>query len=152
MEIGPNESRWNRHCRITLRQFDLQDYAMSIPGQPPIEAQQCSAMLHGDIDRIVVVDRTGQTGNEAGFYGERLRVGLHFTQPNLPGSPSYCDSGRALRGCVLGQQRVDRVCQWALASALRHSPGLRSEIVYVPTEIRTSRKVGCPTAAVIRRI
>ena len=46
-------------------------------------------MLRGDIDRrMMVADRTGQTGNEAGGYGKRLRVGLHFTQANLPGSLS----------------------------------------------------------------
>jgi hypothetical protein len=33
---------------------------------------------------MLAADQTGRTGNEAGGYGERLRVGLHFTQPNLP--------------------------------------------------------------------
>jgi hypothetical protein len=32
---------------------------------------------------MVVADRTERTENGAGGYGERLRVGLHFTQPNL---------------------------------------------------------------------
>ena len=40
----------------------------------------------------MVADRTGQTGIEAGGYGKRLRVGLHFTQPNLLGSLSKCHS------------------------------------------------------------
>ena len=31
-----------------------------------------------------MADRSGRTGNEAGGYGERRRVGLHSTQPNLP--------------------------------------------------------------------
>ena len=43
---------------------------------------------------MVVADRTGQTGNEAGGYGKRLRVGLHFTQPNLPGSLSKWHSAQ----------------------------------------------------------
>jgi hypothetical protein len=52
-----------------------------------VKAQQCNATLYGDIDRkMVAADRTGRTGNEAGGYGERWRVGLHFTQLNLPGS------------------------------------------------------------------
>jgi len=42
---------------------------------------------------MMVADRTGQTGNEAVAYGKRLRVGLHFTQPNLLGSPSKWHSG-----------------------------------------------------------
>ena len=32
---------------------------------------------------MVAADRIGRTGNEASSYGERWRVGLHFTQPNL---------------------------------------------------------------------
>jgi len=41
---------------------------------------------------MVAADRTGRTENEAGDYGERWRVGLHFTQPNLPGWLSKCHS------------------------------------------------------------
>ena len=40
----------------------------------------------------MATNRTAQTGNEAAGYGKCLRVGLHFTQPNLPGSLSKCDS------------------------------------------------------------
>jgi len=37
---------------------------------------------------MVVADRSGRAINEAGGYGKRLRVGLHFTQLNLRGSLS----------------------------------------------------------------
>jgi hypothetical protein len=58
--------------------------------------QQCSATLYGDIDLIMMVaDRSGRTGNEAGGgeYGKRLRVGLHFIQPNLHESPGKWHAG-----------------------------------------------------------
>ena len=44
----------------------------------------------------------GRTGNEAGGYGERWRVGLHFTQPNLPESLSKCHSSLTLNFAVRG--------------------------------------------------
>jgi hypothetical protein len=42
---------------------------------------------------MVTADRTGRSGNEAGDYGERWRVGLHFIQPNLAGPLSKSHSG-----------------------------------------------------------
>jgi len=61
-------------------------------------------MRHGDIHlKRVEADRIGRKGNEASSYGERWRVGLHFTQPSLPKSLSMCHfapskARRILRG------------------------------------------------------
>jgi hypothetical protein len=48
-----------------------------------VKPNNAAQTLHGDTDWLMlVVDRTGQTGSEDSGYGKRLRVGLHFIQPN----------------------------------------------------------------------
>jgi hypothetical protein len=70
----------------------------------------------------MVADRSGQTRNEAGGYGKRLRVGLHFTQPNLRGSQSKWHSGQTLNldggmslkflleGCAAASRTSNSIC------------------------------------------
>jgi hypothetical protein len=56
-----------------------------------VKPNNAAQTLHGDIQlKIAAADRTGRTGNEVSSYGERWRVGLHFTQSNLPKSLSKC--------------------------------------------------------------
>jgi hypothetical protein len=58
-----------------------------------VKPNNAAQPLHGDIQlKMMAADRTGRTGNEASSYGERWRVGLRFTQPNLQKPLSKCHS------------------------------------------------------------
>ena len=105
----------------------------------------------------MVADRTGQTGIEAGGYGKRLRVGLHFTQPNLLGSLSKWHSGSVpflLLPFLLLRDTRHNVGKRAAAVSLKAMSLDLTLILATSTRatLTTSSFVGCSTSASARSL